>query len=292
MSLLFAAALILVIWLASYLYLVRYHGRWNLLHVTIHESGRYTFLGTVFYVNHFLREVPIDTLYVACIAWSFRATVPALGSSLKPWVPLIAGALVTFMVAVAVGSIRKVGIRNTLLDFLQFRELDTVTEYGSHWQMHFLSTLALMLILAWPGTLFPLQSVDACWLSALFAIFVVISLVLRTGPKALTDRRWLMHGAREILTFGLLLAVPAGIVLAGETGLPELNSLPPLAIGFSVLIAALGAYYGWTYLRSDVLDLAQGDFGMPYLIASHFFEHVLDMVYMVLLLLLLLSLPT
>lgn len=57
-----------------------------------------------------------------------------------------------------------------------------------------------------------------------------------------------------------------------------------------LIIAAIALYYLWVFMRVEVRDLAQGEFGMPYLIASHFFEHVLDFGYMFLLVGLLISL--
>jgi hypothetical protein len=51
------------------------------------------------------------------------------------------------------------------------------------------------------------------------------------------------------------------------------------AIGVIGFLEAILLYYLLIYLRSDVRDLAQGNFGIAYLIASHLFEHILDFVY-------------
>ncbi len=282
----------LAVWLASYAYLALYYRRLNLLKVTIHESGRYNLLQTVFYFNHFLRELFIDTLFVICIYGSYRSLAPGI---LSRWHELteahttpIATALIAFLGVVFIGSIVKVGVRNTWLDLFQYRELDTVVAYGSHWNMHFLSTAFILLMLTAPATLARYPAPKPLVLT--LAAFLLLSLVFRVGKKSVSDKRWLMHGGREILTFFFLGCLPAYIPLLSAT-----HSLSPIAMSAStitvaVALAALTAYIAKVLMTTDVQGLAQGNFGLPYLIASHFFEHTLDFVYMLQLILWLISL--
>jgi hypothetical protein len=233
------------------------------------------------YFNHFLREIAIDTLFALCIFWTYQTIPPGgLFQDLGDHFALLLAAWLGFLVWVFLGSIRKVGLKGTLLDLFQFRELDTVIQFGSHWQMHFLSTLALMILLALPGTF--KKPAFSGWIGVAFLLFIALSLVFRTGRKALTDRRWLMHGGREILTYTFVVAIPALGPIAAPLGSRLLNPTA-LTFGAGALLLGILAYYGWVYLRTDVGALSQGDFEVPYLIASHFFEHALDVVYIYLL---------
>ncbi|NIM96451.1 MAG: hypothetical protein GTO18_22350 [Anaerolineales bacterium] len=277
----------LAVWICSYLYLSRYYKKWNLMNVKVHETGNYTLLQTIFYFNHFLREIVIDTLYVLCIFWV--CTVVLLDNSLMArgdHFSIFLFAFVGFMLIVVVGSINKVGLRATLYDFLQFRELDTVVSFGSHWQMHFLSTLTMLLLIIIPATFFEIQS----WTLILFVfmMFGLLSVVFRTGVRAVSDPRWVLHGGREIVTYILIAALPFLAPLATQVDIGQIQSTFLTVFLGSVLFVIFG-YFLLVFAKSDIRGLAQGDFNSAYLIASHFFEHVLDYVYMFLLLGLLIS---
>lgn len=280
----------LAVWALSYAYLAFFHKEWNLLNVRVHESGRKTLLEAIFYFNHFLRELFIDTFFVLCIFWSYRAVGHDIFyADLAKHSNLILGTFVSFVLLVFVGSIRKVGLKNTLLDLFQVREVDEVVEYGSHWQMHFLSTLTLMLIFVLPATFFKGQSFSGILI--IFILFLALSLLFRTGIRAVTDRRWLLHGGREIATLLSLTAVPAFVPLV-----PLLWRKPSqqtlLTTIVIALIVGIMTYYLWILLRTDVRQAsrAREDFSVPYLFFSHFFEHMLDFCYMLLLMLVLIAL--
>ena len=55
----------LAILVAGYVWLARDYGTPWLLPVVVHEGGRYTFAETILYCRHFLRELPVVTLYAA-----------------------------------------------------------------------------------------------------------------------------------------------------------------------------------------------------------------------------------
>ena len=273
-----------LIWATSYLYLALYYRRWNVLKVNIHESGRYTFIGTVFYFNHFLRELLPDTFFALTIYWTYQVTHSnTSGGEADGYFTLILIALIIFLGIVFVGSWGRVGWKNTLLDLFQFRELDTVVEFGSHWQMHFLSSIIIMLLIMLPAAFSEIE--DYSLVAIIFIAFFVISLLFRTGLKAVRDARWILHGGREIITFFPLVVVPS---YALNLRFEALNITPwSIAILFSIGVLLL--YYSIVYLRSDVRGLAKGDFPVLYLYFSHNFEHVLDTVYISLLLAVLIS---
>lgn len=275
----------IAIWILSYTYLARYHKEWNLLQVPIHESGRYTLLGTIFYFNHFLREIFIDTLFVLAAFGAYEAAQavahPDDVGRLKAEFGL--AALLIFLVVVFLGSVRNVGLENTLLDFFQFREVDDVVKFGSHWHMHFLSTLVILLMLVLPATFYSAKPPQV--LIAIGLVFILASLFYRTGWLAISDPRWILHGGREIITFFFLAVLPVyGLVIPDSA--PQLF---PMAVGVSVAIAAILLYYAWVFRKTNLARYAQGDYGVAYLLSPHFFEHVLDYVYMGLLMLVLLQ---
>lgn len=258
----------LLIWGLSYFYLARYHRRWNLLRVPIHESGRYTLLETVFYFNHFLRELPIDLFYAAAMAWALRALgVQGSGGQWSLWLALGLPALG------AVGSLARVGLKNSLLDLLQWRELDSVVQWGSHWSMHWFSTWMLILAFALPGA--AAAGADPRPLLALLAGFLALSILFRTGPSAWKEPRWLLHGGRELLTFGALLWLPLFPPLLLARGPAALEP----RVTFLILAGGLllgGLHLLRTARVHPVRQHAQRQLPVPYLLASHFFEHVLD----------------
>lgn len=270
----FICAIPTVIWIGSYLYLAIYYRRWNLMKVLTHESGRYTLLGTIFYFNHFLRELFLDTFLVLTIYWTYRQSYP-LTSSGEPseYFTYTLITLLAFLGFTIIGSLRAVGLKDTLLDLFQFRERDTAVSFGAHWQMHFMSTLALMSMIILPATFQGLE--EGGQLAMIFIGYSLLSLSFKTGVKAVRDRRWLLHGARELLTFVPLIVLPS-YALNFQWGSFHLNAKAVVVLGFVGIVLL---YYFLTYLGSDVRGLAQGDFGIAYLIASHFFEHILDFIY-------------
>jgi hypothetical protein len=259
-----------------------YHKKWNLFRVTIHESGRYTLLGTIFYFNHFMRELFIDTFFVFAAYRIYRIHQPE--STYEGGAGLALVAFSGFLIVVILGSLKAVGLKNTLLDLFQYRQLDHIVRFGSHWQMHFLSTLVILLLLILPATLYIAQPLTEA--VVIILLFFVVSFVFRTGKSAISDPRWLMHGGREIITF-FFLAVSPTYAMAVES--PDLE-VSPATLLLGLAIAGILFYIFSVYRQIEIKELAQSGHGMAYLLTSHFFEHVLDYVYMLLLMVLLIRL--
>lgn len=270
----FIVGIPILIWIASYLYLALHYKRWNIFQLKVHESGRYTLVGTIFYFNHFLRELLPDTFFALCIYWTYKVAHRNItGGEADGNFTLILIALILYLSVVFLGSVRSVGLRNTILDLFQYRELDTVVEFGSHWQMHFLSSLTIMLLCILPAAFSKVE--DHSQAVIIFLAYFTVSVLFKTGKKAIRDKRWIMHGGREVLTFFPLVVLPS---YALNLRLESLN-ISPWSIAVISLVCAQFLYYLIVYKRTDVRGMAQGDFGIPYLIASHFFEHILDCVY-------------
>jgi hypothetical protein len=113
------------------------------------------------------------------------------------------------------------------------------------------------------------------------------------------DPRYLAHSVRELVTFPLTYyPLALAVLLSGEAEARRDRravSRPDLAIGaLAALFAVAFAYQVVVSLGHDIGALAQQPsfaegvrLGIPYLLASHFFEHCLDSVFFTLVTLLL-----
>ena len=273
-----------LLWAACYFYLAAYYRRWNISGINIHESRNRNLVKTIFFFNHFLREVPVDTLYVLAALWSIKTALPGLIlAGEKAW-PALLGMFLAFMIASFSGSWLTVGLRNTLKDLFQFRSRDDQQFYGAHWKMHFLSTLVLILIFILPGLL--LRGRANRTLVTVILGFSLLSLLFLTGRQSLTDKRWLFHGAREILTFFFLGVVPL-FLITGEKILSSPLKLSIETTAVAVAIICLLFYYLLVFVKYDINRVRESHFPPFYLVVSHFFEHFLDFIYMTLLFLIL-----
>jgi hypothetical protein len=275
-----------LMWLLSYIYLAMYYRQLNIFWLKIHETKKRNLWHTLFYFNHFLREAPLDTFYVFCAYWTISSLAP--DNFTQNFIEDATWNLILFIFVIVImaGSIKTVGIKNTLLDLLQFRARDDQVFFGAHWNMHFLSTLCLMLIVILPA--FFKSGPDTQKLTIIFILFIAISLVLKTDMRAFTDRRWLMHGIREVFTFVLIAMIPFYILLASNTSLLPLKlTLPAIFIIGAILVTVF--YYTIIFLKTNIQKTAETEFPALYLITNHFFEHFLDFFYMALLFIVLLG---
>lgn len=292
-------------WLA-----VRYGTPW-LWEVRVHESGLYTLRETIFYFRHFLREIPVDVnmaLFLLAGFMNEHEIIPNKsldrGSAARwAWL-LFAAAAGLVAVAFAVAASQQ-GWPSAALDLLQFRTRDYLSEYGSHWHFHWLSTLwfgvAAMLgapLITWlfepvPGVEHPGRRL---WLVA-WGYFAILTLVFGLSGKVFTDGRYTGHQAREIMTHGpmtYLLAFGALRLLAvrlsepfdkmaGRAGPIMSFDLRP-AVYFQIALAILiPAYLAVVTLSGAGLEAGQSERGLAAMVGAHFFEHVLDYLFVTLL---------
>src|ERR1017187_5052701 len=72
-----------VYFIASYYYLARWHRKCWLFNIVVHENGRLTLLGSLFYFDHFVSHIPMIATFALCAAGGIALTarVPfALGT--------------------------------------------------------------------------------------------------------------------------------------------------------------------------------------------------------------------
>jgi len=307
----FLIAFPIVAYLISYLYLAHYHGSLLLFNVVIHENGKYSLLQTIFYASHFLGHIPVHTV----LAFIFMGYFLGLtGKSRNPYPPetskKLAWVLMVFLVLSLILSLVLFGARETF-NFIAGRTQGRgVVGDGGSWDLH-LPSLALLIFFV-PVYLYLVLKYfqvnlepNARGLFYLLAGFLLLAgfnyLYNRNDIFILmriwTDPRYLAHGIRELATFPVTyFPVPLYFILKREksafrsTGEKKHWVLKLFLLVFFVIFLAGLSYEVWAALSNGIGELAQkpafahgGRLGIPYLLASHYFEHFLDTVYFTLL---------
>ena len=302
------------VYAASYAYLAVYHQNAFLLNTIVHESGAYTLLENTLYASHFLGHIPV----LVTLALLFTGCCLCLGTSdhypfagRRAWLP---GLLLLAFVAVSfVVSLILFGREDTFVFIAQQKQRVGVTGEGGSWNLHLPSTLLQLAMV--PVTLFAAMPVFGAPLrpNARGGLLLGLSLVTLVGFTFLfngdlvgtfllvwRDPRYLAHSVRELATFPLTYyPIPLYVILRSQ----RLSNTPPnerhgrLWVLMSVLAVVFVVGFAFQVQRSlsaGIGDLAQkpafakgGRLGVPYLLASHYFEHVLDTIFFALLSLLL-----
>jgi hypothetical protein len=137
-------------------------------------------------------------------------------------------------------------------------------------------------------------------LTVIIVTWLVVPRPLATVATALRDPRYLAYGARELATFALIyFPLPLAFRLSRPSGHRGFHWSRPLAVTAAILGAVFAGALAWQVvvpLERGISELAQhpdfapdGMLSIPYLLASHFFEHFLDSLFFTLLCVLILS---
>jgi len=265
----------------------------------VHEDGQRTLLGSLFYFEHALRELPLDLLLALAIGGSAIAILPqAERPSAQARRRRATGLALLACFAIATilaGTVWRVGASGALDNFLQYHTRPGAPlEWGSHWRYHLLSRLALlMLAVGLSGILQTLIGGEqrkitragpllvASSLAAFLAFTILFSAGLRSLLAPLRDPVYIGHQAREIFTH-LLVTIPAawGLCLlfarrAEDSNIPE-RSAPHWWTLFAVATGVVGALLGVAVcLASLMVDAASHgqSADLAILLFPHFFEH-------------------
>jgi hypothetical protein len=141
-------------------------------------------------------------------------------------------------------------------------------------------------------------------LTAAVLLLAAVTVVANRDPvvafaAAWTEPRYLAHSVRELVTFPLTYyPLPLAVLLAREPaahgGVTPATRVAWLMAGLLLIFAAGFGYQVIAALGHDIGALAQrpdfavgGRLGIPYLLASHAFEHLLDSIFFALVTLLL-----
>jgi len=297
----------------SYLWLALDRGTFLLWNVPVHESGRFTLAGTVLYVEHFVREIPVDVAYALfLVAALARVARPPSGGAPGPtagdaraasrtlgWTSL---ALAALLAAGAVGvAAARGGWGAVWTELLQHRTRPGVLDPGSHWRYHWLSTLwfgvAAHLLVpfvarasapggAAPGlpgsdaTSDPRRGPSGAWTFAAWGYFVALTLVFGVSA-ALFTREIATHGPVTLLwALGAVLATgwiggSSMVADPGERGSRRRCPRWTPAVPF----VGIPAYLAVVALSGDVMGAGQTDQGLSAMVAGHLFEHTLDYLF-------------
>lgn len=301
----------LVYLLISYGYLASWHGRANLLNTIVHENGRLTLLGSLFYFDHFVAHMPMIAAFGWCavggvaltarvprgVHIAFRAGLAAV---------LLLGAATVLVVLSFLASLFTVGWQRTIDYLLQRIERDGVMSKGGLWNQLQLSNVPIALGTIGIGS--ALRTVNsegsvlgelrlftggmACIGSAA-AVLVAMSMATWRTWRDFLNPRWLAHSMREIATYpltGIPTALGSVVLVQYLLFGPSIWTLRPgwpslVLIALSVLIVGIE----FELIRSvDILAIAQKPsfaaerMSITYLLASHVFEHALDFVFIAL----------
>lgn len=238
---------------AAFVILCVHHGTawpWNLV---VHEDGHHTLLGTIFYFDHALGELPLDLLLSAAVAGAMLCAFPP--PTARPIRSLIAICLILDVVIVA-------GAKSRALYLFQFHTRDDVPMvYGSHWHYHFLSQAALMLL--------PLAVVSIKYnrvLVAAWAVFAALTIVFGISSDSFIDPRYLGHQARELFTHTLVTIPLAVAIIASPSTSFKFNPK-----SFSIFVL-LSAYLAAGVLLTGARHHTQSS-DWTAVVCAHFFEH-------------------
>jgi len=294
-------------YLVSYVYLAGYHGRAWLWSTVVHESGRYDLLETTFYASHFLGHLPVLLALALLAAGSWRSMSPPSPPPCRRARPLAAVGLGLLLAGALALAIVHFGLADTVSFILQRRQRTDLEAAGGAWNLHLPSTLLQL-------ALIPVVVYLARWafarpvewsrrglalLGAALAAVIGMTWLVNPAPLAAVaelwrDPRYLAHSVRELVTFAVTYyPLALAVLLAGEAPAARARRF---GRGPDLLIAGLAALFVAGFvdqvvvsLGHDIGELAQqpafaadGRLSIPYLLASHFFEHVLDSLFFLL----------
>lgn len=311
----------LLTYAASYLYLAFYHKKLLLFTEVVHEGGTYSFLKSMFYASHFLGHIPVHVV----LAFFFTGCYLCLsGGYLDRWprkkTQMLFVPFVFFLIATVILSVTVFGYEDTFSFVAQKKQRVGIYSDGGAWNLHLPSTILLFALIPVYVSVIKkicgrnvLSSMNglcylavSCFLFVLFTFLINGCYIREALYLALTDPRYLAHGVRELLTFPVTyFPIPLYFFLRREkeSGLAARNSVnKKLTAGIACLffIFVTGLFYEAVIpLSRGIGTLAQkpafakgGRLGIPYLLASHYFEHFLDTIFFALLCLLLYGLAS
>lgn len=137
-----------VVYVASYIYLAVYHGKFNILNTVIHEGGLYTFIETTLYASHFIGHIPVHTVLAFYFVgvFSYLSKVGQVqGSTRKVLILLLV--LIIFLCISFLISIRWFGTDDTLSYIMQQKQSVVRMGEGGSWNLHLPSLMMQFLLI-------------------------------------------------------------------------------------------------------------------------------------------------
>lgn len=304
-----------ITYIISYFYLTYYHKHLFLFNTVVHESGQYTLLQNIFYASHFLGHVPVHTMLAFYFVGVYQCLAPSylrpFSKRIRKWL-ILSVIFLLFMSFIA--GLVAFGSEDTLSYIRQAKQGVGIYQQGGSWNLHLPSSLLLILLI--PVYIFFIRLIYKRPIKlnnsgvSLLSIGLVILLLLtvlvnldsfNTVVSILKNPRYLAHSVRELMTFTITyFPLPLYFMLRVEenrNGSIAGSTEKKLYLIMIILTALflMGLFYqSYISLAAGIGRLAQkpffaknGELGIPYLLASHYFEHFLDTVYFTLLCLIL-----
>lgn len=299
----------------SYGYLAYYHDSLNLFQTVVHEGGTHTLLETIFYAPHFLGHVPVYTVLALYFTGVFLNYQDGDGLPVRLSGLLWALLLILLLVGSFILSIKHFGSEYTYSYILQSRQSVSRYETGGAWNLHLPSTVLLFFFIPVYIYFLKIFFCKSIGKNSHGNIYVILSILVFVFMTVLVNRdlktpfflwenpRYLAHSVRELATFPVIYFPivaffffknnPSSDVVSPLQKKRQQRLIPSF---FCIFLLGFG-YQVIVSLSSGIGALAQkpsfargGNLGIFYLLSSHYFEHVLDMIYFILLCLLLFSL--
>lgn len=293
----------------SYGHVACWHGKLLLWNTVIHENGRLTLRGSVFYWDHFLGCLPMVVLFSLCaaggvaVAGNPAAHVDAMRAVTTAAVLL--GASAGLVPLAVVASVNTAGWQRTVDYALQRIERDGIRSRGGNWNQLQLSNVPVALGTAGLGSALVVRPAGSevevgliQWGFVTLGTAALGSIGLTAanwcGLRRFLTPRWLAHSFREVATYpftGIPVAFASVVLvewwIAGsDSWSVRMGPVSMTLIGLGVAMTALQLI---PLAGTSVLALAQrpafarDGLSVAYLLASHVFEHVLDFVMLALL---------
>jgi len=294
-------------YIISYLYLAYYHGEIFIFNTIVHEGGRYTLLLVMFYASHFLGHIPLYTMlaflfigsYLCLTGFNFKTYSKKKTRTL--FILLILFLTLSFFLSLGV-----FGREDTFAFIGQQKQGVEIYAEGGSWNLHLPSSMLLFLLI--PVYIYIVKAVfgrniepnlsGLLYISLGFICFFLFTFffnenIVDSFFSIWRDPRYLAHSVRELLTFPITyFPIPLYFILRREKRVSD-SSKRKQSRNLKYFIACLAIFFllglfyqSYISLTEGIGNIAQkpdfakgGKLGVPYLLASHYFEHFLDTVY-------------
>ena len=296
----------LLTYIFSYVYLAIYHGQLNIFNTIVHESGQYTLLETTFFASHFLGHILTHTIIALFFVGVYLKLTGSFKKYSKKATSLLLLALIIFLGASFLLSIKVFGYQDTIASILQMKQRVDLFVEGGYWNLHLPSLILLIFLipvyiyvvkLIFKRKVKPNKKGTANMIRAtILAIIITVLLndnVIQSLVEMWQDPRYLAHSVRELATFPLTyFPIPLYFFLKDERPSPtKFNKKPLKTMAVLLLIfLALFSYQVYESLQTGISNMAQQDLPITYLLSSHYFEHFLDTIFFTLVCLILFGL--
>ena len=246
--------------------------------VVVHEDGQRTLLGTIFYFEHALGELPLDILLAVEIAGAALLFVRPVVR--LPRLCAMAGAAALIVDGlIYAGTWASVGLSSATSWLLQYHTRpEAPLVFGSHWRYHFLSEIFLMLwsalLLAVVEPYWPRFSRNGYLWIASWVLLAIGCFVFGLDAAPFGNPLYLGHEARESFTHALVtVPLAIGLLVWSDPQPRGRRYFWPGIILIGAVCMMLMAYQAVGAVIAVLVGRQAQTRDLTKLICGHFFEH-------------------